>query len=196
MIAFYFISCNKLVPLKRFLSQIAISCWSLCPERTFYAAQVSHKLFFTFLQGQASYDEWFCLFFVKTNFYVTQGEIWIELVRCNIGLFRNCWWFLISIMCIYKVFCITKNFPVNMTSCFSCFSLGDFDILLKSSCNHIFKITSNTVNFRSCKSWFNFWAIFLKFSLFLMWYFCWNHESYHNFWCWCKSYVYMWLFVV
>ena len=123
------------------------------------------------------------------------------------------------------------------------------------SCDHIFNPLAIPSTFRLCKSWFNFWAIFLKFLLFwhhvifiqskkcfsilfvaifcnyspglsmhhgdsklyyqktaykrnFMFFvlsvgdfgtlvtilckgFIWHHESYRNFWCWCKSYIYV-----
>ena len=55
-------------------------------------------------------------------------------------------------------------------------TLHDFDTLLKSSCNYFmrsyFSNTIDTVTFSSCKSWFNFSAVFLKVWLFsTSWYF-------------------------
>ena len=52
---------------------------------------------------------------------------------------------------VSKCFTSSKKCIVNVTSCFSYFSLGDFDTSWKVhaiiSCDDIFKITSNTVNF-------------------------------------------------
>ena len=73
----------------------------------------------------------------------------------------------------------SKKCIVNVTLCFRTFRLviliPCWKVQANISCDHFFKIMSDTINFFSCKSWFNFWAIFLKFLLF------WHYVIFINF---------------